>query len=36
MAAHNEEAVVGHCIESLLKTNYPQDRLCIIPVNDRS
>ena len=36
IAAHNEEAVVGHCIESLLKTNYPHDRLCIIPVNDRS
>lgn len=36
IAAHNEEAVIGHCIEALLKTNYPHDRLCIIPVNDRS
>ncbi|ECP1951340.1 glycosyltransferase family 2 protein [Salmonella enterica] len=36
IAAHNEEAVVGHCIEALLKSDYPLDRLSIIPVNDRS
>ncbi|TQN75933.1 UNVERIFIED_ORG: cellulose synthase/poly-beta-1,6-N-acetylglucosamine synthase-like glycosyltransferase [Citrobacter freundii] len=36
IAAHNEESVVGCCIEALLKTDYPRDRLCIMPVNDRS
>lgn len=36
IAAHNEEKVIAGCIEALLNTDYPQDRLKIIPVNDRS
>jgi cellulose synthase/poly-beta-1,6-N-acetylglucosamine synthase-like glycosyltransferase len=36
IAAHNEEKVVAGCIEALLNTDYPVDRLKIIPVNDRS
>jgi cellulose synthase/poly-beta-1,6-N-acetylglucosamine synthase-like glycosyltransferase len=36
IAAHNEEKVVAGCIEALLNTDYPHDRLKIIPVNDRS
>ena len=36
IAAHNEEKVIADCIEALLNTDYPQDRLKIIPVNDRS
>lgn len=36
IAAHNEEAVIAHCIEALVKSDYPLDRLTVIPVNDRS
>lgn len=36
IAAHNEEKVIAGCIEALLNTDYPNDRLKIIPVNDRS
>lgn len=36
IAAHNEEKVIVGCIEALLNTDYPADRLKIIPVNDRS
>jgi cellulose synthase/poly-beta-1,6-N-acetylglucosamine synthase-like glycosyltransferase len=36
IAAHNEEKVIAGCIEALLNTDYPTDRLKIIPVNDRS
>ncbi len=36
IAAHNEEAVIGDCIRSLLQVDYPADRLSIVPVNDRS
>lgn len=36
IAAHNEEKVIAGCIEALLNTDYPVDRLKIIPVNDRS
>lgn len=36
IAAHNEEKVIAGCIEALLNTDYPPDRLKIIPVNDRS
>lgn len=36
IAAHNEEKVVAGCIDALLNTDYPADRLKIIPVNDRS
>ncbi len=36
IAAHNEEKVIAGCIQALLETNYPPNRLKIIPVNDRS
>lgn len=36
IAAHNEEKVIAGCIEALLNTNYPLEKLKIIPVNDRS
>ena len=36
IAAHNEEKVVAGCMSALLNTDYPADRLKIIPVNDRS
>lgn len=36
IAAHNEEAVIANCIEALVNSDYPQDRLLIVPVNDRS
>lgn len=36
IAAHNEEKVIAGCIEALLNTNYPAEKLKIIPVNDRS
>lgn len=34
--AHNEEKVIGRTIESLLKLDYPQDKLKIIVINDGS
>lgn len=36
IAAHNEEAVIANCIEALVNSDYPRDRLKLIPVNDRS
>ncbi|MBC7500770.1 MAG: glycosyltransferase family 2 protein [Herminiimonas sp.] len=36
IAAHNEDQVIAGCIEALLDSDYPADRLKIIPVNDRS
>ena len=36
IAAHNEEAVIAHSLQSLLEIDYPTDRLHIMPVNDRS
>jgi cellulose synthase/poly-beta-1,6-N-acetylglucosamine synthase-like glycosyltransferase len=33
---HNEERVVASILEALLKADYPQDKLQIVPVNDRS
>ncbi len=33
---HNEEKVARHVLERLLKVEYPQDRLEIIPINDHS
>lgn len=36
IAAHNEELVIAGCLRALLNTNYPIDRLKIVPVNDRS
>jgi cellulose synthase/poly-beta-1,6-N-acetylglucosamine synthase-like glycosyltransferase len=36
IAAHNEEAVIADILRALLEVDYPQDKLTIIPVNDRS
>lgn len=36
IAAHNEEKVIAGCISALLKSDYPEDRVKIVPVNDRS
>ena len=36
IAAHNEEKVISDILEALLEVDYPQERLTIIPVNDRS
>ncbi len=36
VAAKNEEACIAQCIESLLKLDYPKEKLEIIVVNDRS
>lgn len=36
IAAHNEEKVIAGCIDALLHTDYPPDRIRIVPVNDRS
>lgn len=33
---HNEERVVASILEALLKADYPQDKLRIVPINDRS
>lgn len=34
--AHNEETVIGEILRALLDVDYPQERLRILPVNDRS
>ena len=36
VAAHNEEMVIAHSLESLVKVNYPQEKLTVMVVNDRS
>ncbi len=36
IAAHNEEAVVADILTALLEVDYPEGRLSIVPVNDRS
>lgn len=36
VAARNEQEYIGNCIESLLKLDYPHDKLEILLVNDRS
>ena len=36
VAAHNEEAVIAGSLACLLRSDYPADRLTIMPVNDRS
>lgn len=36
VAAHNEEAVVADILKALMEVDYPEDRLTVIPVNDRS
>ncbi len=34
--AHNESAVIRDALDALLATDYPADRLIIVPVDDRS
>jgi cellulose synthase/poly-beta-1,6-N-acetylglucosamine synthase-like glycosyltransferase len=34
--AHNEERVVADCLDALVATDYPHDRLKIVPIDDRS
>lgn len=36
IAAHNEEKVIAGCLDALLGSDYPRERLKIVPVNDRS
>jgi cellulose synthase/poly-beta-1,6-N-acetylglucosamine synthase-like glycosyltransferase len=36
VAAHNEEKVVANILSTLMTVKYPEDKLLIIPVNDRS
>jgi cellulose synthase/poly-beta-1,6-N-acetylglucosamine synthase-like glycosyltransferase len=36
IAAHNEEKVIGHVLDALLICDYPESRLEIMVVNDRS
>lgn len=36
VAAHNEELVIGGCLEHLVRLDYPREKLRIIVVNDRS
>lgn len=36
VAAHNEEKVVSHILAALMGVNYPEDKMIVVPVNDRS
>jgi cellulose synthase/poly-beta-1,6-N-acetylglucosamine synthase-like glycosyltransferase len=36
VAAHNEELVIEHILDSLIAGDYPRESLTILPVNDRS
>ncbi|MFZ0415037.1 MAG: glycosyltransferase family 2 protein [Candidatus Acidiferrales bacterium] len=36
VAAHNEEKVISNILAALMVVGYPEDRLLIVPVNDRS
>jgi len=36
IAAHNEEKVIADSMRALLQTDYPQDRIKVVVVNDRS
>jgi len=36
IAAHNEERVIAGCLAALLASDYPPERMKIVPVNDRS
>jgi cellulose synthase/poly-beta-1,6-N-acetylglucosamine synthase-like glycosyltransferase len=36
VAAHNEEKVVANILTALMSVNYPQDKMLVVPVNDRS
>lgn len=36
VAAHNEEKVIAHILTALTEVRYPDDKILIVPVNDRS
>ena len=36
VAAHNEEKVISNILAALMVVKYPEDKLLIVPVNDRS
>jgi cellulose synthase/poly-beta-1,6-N-acetylglucosamine synthase-like glycosyltransferase len=36
VAAHNEEKVIANILSALMTVKYPEDRMLVIPVNDRS
>jgi cellulose synthase/poly-beta-1,6-N-acetylglucosamine synthase-like glycosyltransferase len=36
VAAHNEEKVISNILSALMTVKYPEDRMLVIPVNDRS
>jgi len=36
VAAHNEEKVISHVLEALMVVSYPEEKLLVVPVNDRS
>jgi cellulose synthase/poly-beta-1,6-N-acetylglucosamine synthase-like glycosyltransferase len=36
VAAHNEEKVVANILSALMTVKYPEDKMLVVPVNDRS
>jgi cellulose synthase/poly-beta-1,6-N-acetylglucosamine synthase-like glycosyltransferase len=36
VAAHNEEKVIAHILAALMEVNYPQEKMLVVPINDRS
>jgi cellulose synthase/poly-beta-1,6-N-acetylglucosamine synthase-like glycosyltransferase len=36
VAAHNEEKVISHILTALMSASYPEEKLLVVPVNDRS
>jgi cellulose synthase/poly-beta-1,6-N-acetylglucosamine synthase-like glycosyltransferase len=36
VAAHNEEKVIANILAALMTVKYPQDKMLVVPVNDRS
>lgn len=36
VAAHNEEKVIANILSALMTVKYPEDRMLVVPVNDRS
>ncbi|MBZ5571626.1 MAG: glycosyltransferase family 2 protein [Acidobacteriia bacterium] len=36
VAAHNEEKVIANILSALMTVKYPEDKMLIVPVNDRS
>jgi cellulose synthase/poly-beta-1,6-N-acetylglucosamine synthase-like glycosyltransferase len=36
VAAHNEEKVISSILAALMSVNYPQNKMLVVPINDRS